>query len=105
MVTDKIWHRILKYFSQIYGLLTKYVQSYYQKSPNRRHRVNARVISVGNITWGGTGKTPLVMMLARSLTAKGKRVAVLTRGYGGDEAHELKNVLTGVPVFRGGQSR
>jgi tetraacyldisaccharide 4'-kinase len=41
------------------------------------------VISVGNITMGGTGKTPTVLLLARMLMERGKRVVVLTRGYGG----------------------
>lgn len=42
----------------------------------------ARVISVGNLTLGGSGKTPAVVYLARRLTERGRRVAVLTRGYG-----------------------
>jgi tetraacyldisaccharide 4'-kinase len=41
------------------------------------------VISVGNLTVGGTGKTPAVAMLAKYFIARGKRVAVLSRGYGG----------------------
>lgn len=52
----------------------------------RRHRpivhVDARVISVGNLTAGGTGKTPLVVERARRELAQGRKVAVLTRGYG-----------------------
>lgn len=46
------------------------------------------VISVGNLTMGGTGKTPMTLLLARNLMAKGKRVAVLTRGYGGSREGE-----------------
>lgn len=42
------------------------------------------VISVGNITVGGSGKTPLTALLAQKLTAEGKKVAILTRGYGGN---------------------
>lgn len=48
----------------------------------RRTRVDARVISFGNITAGGTGKTPAVIERAEVEMASGKRVAVLTRGYG-----------------------
>lgn len=47
-----------------------------------RVRVEARVISIGNITAGGTGKTPAVIERARRETRDGHRVAVLTRGYG-----------------------
>lgn len=45
-------------------------------------RLGAPVVSVGNITVGGTGKTPLVMEVSRILLDEGKRVCVLTRGYG-----------------------
>lgn len=66
---------------------------------------NARILSIGNLSWGGTGKTPLVMALAHYLTQAGKKVAVLTRGYGGDEAQELRERLQGVPVLVGRDRR
>src|SRR4051812_3146030 len=59
------------------------------------HRVDAPVISVGNLTAGGTGKTPLVAWLARHLQEQDKRVVLISRGYGSkggkenDEAREL----------------
>jgi tetraacyldisaccharide 4'-kinase len=46
-----------------------------------RHRLPVPVLSVGNLTLGGTGKTPVVIMLADWLLAQGKRVAILSRGY------------------------
>ncbi len=49
----------------------------------RTHRLPKPVISVGNITAGGTGKSPMVAWIARYFLAQGKRVAVLSRGYGG----------------------
>lgn len=76
-------------------------QAGYRNAPSRVQRVNARVISIGNITWGGTGKTPLVAMLSRELSASGKKVAILTRGYGDDEVKELKKRLPQVPVVVG----
>src|SRR4030095_1263679 len=47
----------------------------------RRHRLDAPVISIGNITCGGTGKTPLTVDLARRLIGAGRKVGVLSRGY------------------------
>ena len=49
----------------------------------RQHRLEGVVISVGNLTVGGTGKTPMVLWLAERLLAEGKNVAILTRGYRG----------------------
>jgi tetraacyldisaccharide 4'-kinase len=53
----------------------------YDKGWLRTHRVNAVVLSVGNITAGGTGKTPLVIWLCNLLKQKNIRRAILTRGY------------------------
>jgi tetraacyldisaccharide 4'-kinase len=55
----------------------------YRKGFFRSKRLPGTVISVGNLTVGGTGKTPLVLWLAQRLHAEGKRAAVLTRGYRG----------------------
>ena len=54
----------------------------YRVGLRRVHRAGVPVISVGNIAFGGTGKTPLVAALARTLLAAGARPAILTRGYG-----------------------
>lgn len=54
-----------------------------------RERVDARVVSFGNITAGGTGKTPAVVERARMEVAAGRRVAVLTRGYGSGGRRDL----------------
>jgi tetraacyldisaccharide 4'-kinase len=47
----------------------------------REHHLGCMVVSIGNITVGGTGKTPVVEMFARALTKGGRKVAILTRGY------------------------
>lgn len=52
----------------------------------RIHRVAAPVVIVGNVSVGGTGKTPLVAWLAHRLTERGRRVGIVTRGYGGASA-------------------
>jgi len=67
------------------------------------HRVDVPVISVGNLTVGGTGKTPMVEWLARWFRERGVRVALISRGYGAeagslnDEALELEEKLPDVP--------
>ncbi len=55
----------------------------YRRGIARQRRLDGVVISVGNLTVGGTGKTPMVMWLAERLLAEGKRVGILTRGYRG----------------------
>jgi tetraacyldisaccharide 4'-kinase len=64
------------------------------------------VVSVGNLTLGGTGKTPCVEYLARFYRSRDVRVAILSRGYGGaggpnDEALVLENNLPDVPHLQG----
>ena len=69
-------------------------------------RVGVPVVSVGNLTLGGTGKTPMVEWLARWFVARGVRVALVSRGYGAaagqanDEARELAEKLPDVPHFQ-----
>jgi tetraacyldisaccharide 4'-kinase len=71
-----------------------------------RKRVAIPVISVGNVTVGGTGKTPCVEYIAKLLSRKGCRVVILSRGYGqpgywNDEARVLEENLPGVPHLQG----
>jgi len=98
-------------FSLVYGLVARGLIFIHHLKP---HRLNCKVISVGNITLGGTGKTSLVEFIARYLREKGHKVAVLTRGYKrklttydlqlttcaamGDEPYMLKMNLKEVPV-------
>ncbi len=63
-------------------------------------RLPVPVVSVGNITVGGTGKTPLVIKLAEMLGEDGRKVGVISRGYkGGDEAMMLAEKLPGAQVI------
>lgn len=68
--------------SGIYGILVKARNACYRYGIFRARRVGVPVISVGNLTSGGTGKTPLVEWTARELARLGRNVCVLTRGYG-----------------------
>lgn len=58
----------------------------------RSFRVSRPVIVVGNITVGGTGKTPMTIWLAEQLRARGLRVGIVLRGYGGRSAHWPRDV-------------
>lgn len=58
-----------------------------------RKKLPLAVVSVGNLTWGGTGKTPLVEMIARKFAERSKRVLILRRGYGEDETQLLSEHL------------
>ena len=49
-------------------------------------QARARVLCVGNLTAGGSGKTPVALALGEALIARGKRIAFLTRGYGGSQS-------------------
>ena len=68
--------------SILYGAVVKTRAAFYRNGVFHTHRIAAPVISVGNLTTGGTGKTPLVEWIAQRLAANGRRVCVLTRGYG-----------------------
>ncbi|MGB7922348.1 MAG: tetraacyldisaccharide 4'-kinase [Pyrinomonadaceae bacterium] len=68
--------------SALYGAITRARLILYQRGLLQVHKIDAPVISVGNITTGGTGKTPLVEWLARAVAREGRRCCVLTRGYG-----------------------
>lgn len=72
---------LLAPLSWLYGIGVKLRLWGYRIGVFRSHRLPGRVISVGNLTVGGTGKTPCVAFLARSLTAMGASVAILSRGY------------------------
>ncbi|MFT7289563.1 MAG: tetraacyldisaccharide 4'-kinase [Halieaceae bacterium] len=56
----------------------------YRRGWLRRHRLACAVVVVGNISVGGTGKTPAVIALAEAISARGIRVGVVSRGYGGN---------------------
>lgn len=94
--------KILSFMSNVYkGELLKKQQKF-RDNTSMVFKSGARVISIGNITWGGTGKTPLVAKLAQDLAFFGKKVAVLTRGYGGgDEVEELRRKLPNTPILVG----
>lgn len=65
----------------IYAAVTKIRNLFFDKNIFNAKHVDAKVISVGNISVGGSGKTPLVIYLANLLKAENRRIGVLSRGY------------------------
>jgi tetraacyldisaccharide 4'-kinase len=109
--------------SRFYGLGAELRRTLYARGLLRTEKLPAPVISVGNLTVGGTGKTPVVACLAALWRDRGKRVAILSRGYGGriqcptrlsdgehlyrrppevgEEPYWLARALPGVAVYTG----
>lgn len=73
---------ILPPLSALYSAVTRTRLSLYQRGTFRTTKLDRPVISVGNMTVGGTGKTPLVEWVSKTIAGAGKRVCILTRGYG-----------------------
>jgi tetraacyldisaccharide 4'-kinase len=69
--------------SVLYCLLATLRRAWYRRSGRKPAPLGVPVIVVGNITVGGTGKTPLVIWLARWLSSRGITPGIVTRGYGG----------------------
>tara|TARA_Y100000588_G_scaffold45139_1_gene42700 strand:- start:825 stop:2000 length:1176 start_codon:yes stop_codon:yes gene_type:complete len=72
---------ILYGLSKIFLVIVKGRRWLYEARIIRNHPLGVQVITVGNLTVGGTGKTPVVEKLARVLTDQGRKVAILSRGY------------------------
>ena len=81
--------------SWLYGAAAALDRGLYESGWRRRRRLPARVLSVGNLTVGGSGKTPLAAWLAAALHRRGHKVALLSRGYGRRGAGEVELVSDG----------
>lgn len=97
--THNILYSIGRPFSPFYALLMALRAFCYRKEIFKRHRLSVPVISVGNLSLGGTGKTPLVMYIAGFLMGLGKRPAVVSRGYGGKSDRQVNVVSDGKKIL------
>jgi tetraacyldisaccharide 4'-kinase len=96
--------------SLLYGVVVRVRAWLYAQGWLKQQRLKGTVISVGNLTVGGTGKTPMVIWLAEKFLADGKRVAILSRGYRGtngtsDEIELMKFRLQSRVSFGVGRNR
>src|SRR6266436_3344778 len=110
MNVSPLLRRLLWPLSVLYGAGVRARIWLYANRWLKQKRLNAPVISVGNLTVGGTGKTPVVIWLAEKFLADGKRVAILSRGYRGangtsDEIELMKARLQGRVFFGVGKNR
>ena len=90
---------VLPPLSLLYGAVTRTRLSLYRRGTFHTTKLDRPVISVGNITTGGTGKTPLVQWVARTIASHGKKVCILTRGYGRKDPHLQVIVSDGYGVL------
>lgn len=90
---------VLPPLSLLYGAITRTRLSLYRRGTFHTTKLERPVISIGNITTGGTGKTPLVEWVSRKLASKGKKVCILTRGYGRKDPHLQVIVSDGYGVL------
>ncbi len=80
------WYRLLLPLSGIYWLLSSLRRSLYRSGLMRTRQAKVPVVVVGNITAGGTGKTPVTIWLANSLAERGFSPGIVSRGYGGSKS-------------------
>lgn len=101
MTFEALWYRphparwLLWPLSLIYGAVVSLRRTLYRRGWFRSERLPVPVIVVGNITVGGTGKTPLVIWLVEQLRKRGWKPGIVSRGYGGSSKHWPRAVLPG----------
>jgi tetraacyldisaccharide 4'-kinase len=86
-------------FGKLYGRIMELRNLFYDRDLLKSYDLGAPTISVGNLTTGGTGKTPLVALIARLLIDEGEAVCILTRGYGRKDPKTRVLVSDGTKVL------
>ncbi|PIQ78807.1 MAG: hypothetical protein COV79_04940, partial [Parcubacteria group bacterium CG11_big_fil_rev_8_21_14_0_20_41_14] len=98
---SRFWYPVLGAASKGYGRAVEIRRKNYETGKRPRRKLPFPVVSVGNLTWGGSGKTPFVEYLAYRINEIQKRALILTRGYSQDEVVQYREHLPYVLVGTG----
>ncbi len=85
---------LLKSIELLYRGVNRGRRAWYRHGLGRAHALPRPVVSVGNIATGGGGKTPTVIAIANALEVRGLKVAILTRGFGGQLSGKVGQIVT-----------
>ena len=98
-VADKITRAALTPIELVYRGVVEIRNQLYDSGVLTAHKVAVPVVSVGNLTVGGTGKTPIAAWLAAQLRESGKSPAIVLRGYGNDEPLVHRECNPDIPII------
>lgn len=98
---DQVLILLLAPLSLLYSLVQRLRAALYRTGVLKTVRLPRPVVSIGNISVGGTGKTPVTAHIARLLLKQGHKVAVISRGYGGSLEGQSAVVSDGITVMLG----
>lgn len=93
-IYEKFIFSQLKFFSFFYAAAVNFRNALYDKKILRSSGSKAFVVSVGNITTGGVGKTPFTLEAAKYFLSMNKKVAIISRGYGGKLSGKKVNLIS-----------
>ncbi|PIE69231.1 MAG: tetraacyldisaccharide 4'-kinase [Deltaproteobacteria bacterium] len=95
---NKLLYALGRPFSPLYTLAMHLRAAGYRRGFFRVQNIGVPVVSIGNLTMGGTGKTPLVRHIAQLLQKEGRQPAIISRGYGGKATGAVNRVSDGRQV-------
>lgn len=93
-IYEKSAYFALKFFSLFYNVVSILRNKMYDKKILRSYGSKAFVVSVGNLTTGGVGKTPFTIEAAKYFLSKNKKVAIISRGYGAKLSNNEPNLIS-----------